>query len=70
MEQGHCGKQVYDKKSALTVVNLRRENGARLRAYPCMECNGWHVTHKVDPYESERKKPRRGISRRLRQGRD
>ncbi len=63
MEEGDCGKQVYDKKGALTVVNRRRENGAKLRAYPCMECNGWHVTHKVDPYESERKKPRRDRER-------
>lgn len=59
MEQGHCGKQVYDKKCALTVVNRRRKNGARLRAYPCMECNGWHVTHKMDEYDRKMMRPRK-----------
>lgn len=44
-------KQRYDsKKDALTVRNIRLHTANRrgkpkfLRAYPCDECGGWHLT--------------------------
>lgn len=44
-----CGKQVYDKRGARTVVNKRwKEDHVRLREYQCSDCGGWHVTHLVD----------------------
>lgn len=46
-----CGyKGRYDKRGALTQINrfakVRGRHGRplRLRAYPCEECRGWHLT--------------------------
>lgn len=46
-----CGKTRYgSKKEAQTVLNERTSSGHRhgrprfLRAYPCDECGGWHLT--------------------------
>lgn len=46
-----CGyKGRYDKRGALTRINrfakVRGRHGRplRLRAYPCEECRGWHLT--------------------------
>jgi hypothetical protein len=46
-----CGKLRYpDKKAAVTFLNsFRHERGRHgrpewLRAYPCPDCGGWHVT--------------------------
>ena len=46
-----CGKQRYaDKKSAVTKINaLKKARGRHgrpewLRAYPCPDCGGWHLT--------------------------
>lgn len=55
-----CGKKRYpDKKTALSAANFRlhRRGGTgnrkaprrgkvkALRAYPCPDCHGWHLTH-------------------------
>lgn len=45
-----CGKHRYpSKKDALTAKNAalkRRHNRPKqLRAYPCPQCRGWHLTH-------------------------
>lgn len=45
-----CRKNRYpDKKSALTARNAvlrghRRNQPKSLRAYPCPDCAGWHLT--------------------------
>jgi len=45
-----CTKHRYpDKKSALTAINHRLHGHQRnrpeyLRAYPCPDCRGWHLT--------------------------
>ena len=42
------GKNMYDKKTAITMVNHREKNfGRLLRAYHCPFCNYWHLTHKL-----------------------
>lgn len=50
-----CQKMRYpDKKAALSAKNHRtrgrratRHNRPKsLRAYPCPDCHGWHLTHK------------------------
>lgn len=56
VEHSTCGKTRYrDKRAALTVANLRahRKRNRRkgrvkaLRAYPCPDCLGWHLTSRV-----------------------
>lgn len=47
-----CGKRGYpDKKTARTVANQRMHRGGsrkgkvkHLRAYPCPDCNQWHLS--------------------------
>jgi hypothetical protein len=36
-------KNRYTKREARGVVNAAK--GAKLRAYPCRYCHGWHVGH-------------------------
>lgn len=41
-------KQVYSKKDAQTVRNLRMKSGSKeLRIYHCPICNGWHLTSQI-----------------------
>ena len=42
-------KTRYDKKGAQTAINKRmtgRNAPETLRAYECIHCDGWHLTHK------------------------
>ena len=42
-----CGKIIFkDKKDAETALNKRPWgfNGRKLRIYPCLICNGWHLS--------------------------
>ena len=47
-----CHKFRYaDKRAALTALNARttghqRNRPSFLRAYPCPDCGGWHLTSK------------------------
>lgn len=47
----NCNGKVryHDKRAALTAKNYRmrghnRKRPDHLRAYPCPECQGWHLT--------------------------
>lgn len=45
-----CGKVVYDKKGAISELNLikrtRERHRRERRYYYCKSCNGWHLTSK------------------------
>lgn len=49
-----CGKKLRyaDKRAAMSQINLlmkrRRNHPEHLRAYACLYCGGWHITHKED----------------------
>jgi len=52
-----CGskRRFEDKKEATTFINFFRRTGRGrhgrpddLRAYPCPNCRGWHLTKEVD----------------------
>lgn len=55
------GKNIYDKKTAITAKNRRWEEGhIALREYPCNLCGYWHLTSK-DPYRNEKKQRREKV---------
>jgi hypothetical protein len=41
------GKRCYTKRDAQTMRNAKKREGKLLRIYPCKECGGWHLTHKL-----------------------
>jgi len=42
------GKTAFpSKRDAHALINVRKD-GPPLRAYPCPDCNEWHVTKKID----------------------
>jgi hypothetical protein len=49
-----CSKQCYDKKTAKTILNERKDKGRKWsrekRIYFCEKCNSWHLTSE-DEYE-------------------
>lgn len=56
------GKTIFDhKRDAKAFINVRKD-GPPLRAYPCPDCNGWHVTKRV---EKDRPVPRELLNRPL-----
>jgi len=44
------GKKIYRKRDAQQMRNARKRDGVILRIYPCAECGGWHLTHKLDDH--------------------
>lgn len=47
-KQGKKFKVKYDKRGAVTAKNARmHQDHVRLRIYPCPNCGGWHLTHKI-----------------------
>jgi len=38
------GKQILDKKGAITLKNLTMElHHIKMKIYPCGKCKGWHL---------------------------
>lgn len=47
-----CKKQCYDKKTAQTILNERKQKSKKwareIRIYFCEQCNGFHLTSKEE----------------------
>lgn len=42
------GKRRYWSEVSALIVAAKRQTSYPLRAYECPNCNGWHLTKKVD----------------------
>lgn len=51
------GKQILDKKSAVTMANLTyRLHHIKMKEYNCPECNFWHLATAIEPGRERRGK--------------
>lgn len=59
VQRGCYSKRRYPTEDFVRKVKHNREQAGSgpLRYYGCLECGGWHLTHKNAPHNPEREMP-------------